>query len=185
MLSRERRKKARNDNGELGSVLNNVNGKEKPTIPIVILLASAIATQIPKERSIREHLAPTLNDLMPTLIIAECQSTDAPPCFNQNVIPQRAHNNLPPVQESSDDNTLMNYVEHNDATVQSLEASMRNLEVQIGQIASDTSSDESEELNLLDDFIHYFDRSELLELAGREIRAPRVSSEEPSNLELK
>ncbi|KAK8690922.1 hypothetical protein V6N13_074447 [Hibiscus sabdariffa] len=51
-------------------------------------------------------------------------------------MPQREQNNLPPMQRLSDENPLMKYMEDNDATVQNLVASMKNLEVQIGQIAS-------------------------------------------------
>ncbi|KAK8662754.1 hypothetical protein V6N13_024645 [Hibiscus sabdariffa] len=39
------------------------------------------------------------------------------------------------MQRSSKENTLKDYIERNDGIVQSLAASMRNLEVQIGQIA--------------------------------------------------
>ncbi|KAK9044518.1 hypothetical protein V6N11_058418 [Hibiscus sabdariffa] len=49
----------------------------------------------------------------------------------------------------------------------------------------DTSSEKYEETNLLDEVNIYFDISKLLELVSREIGAPKASSEEPPNLELK
>ncbi|KAK8670139.1 hypothetical protein V6N13_104900 [Hibiscus sabdariffa] len=96
----------------------------------------------------------------------------------------------------------MKYMEDNDATIQNLTASMKNLEVQIRQIDveqlcpgtnddareleyEDMSSEEYEEPTLLDEVKNYFDISKPLELVGREIRAPKTSSEEPPNLELK
>ncbi|KAK8656867.1 hypothetical protein V6N13_098802 [Hibiscus sabdariffa] len=63
---------------------------------------------------------------------AQYQNTDAPPCLNRNVMPQREQNNLPPVQRPSDESVLMKYMGDKDATVQNRTASMKNLEVQIG-----------------------------------------------------
>ncbi|KAK8685955.1 hypothetical protein V6N13_124983 [Hibiscus sabdariffa] len=58
---------------------------------------------------------------------------------NQNVIPQRTQNNFHAGPRNNQE-TLVEYKEKNDATIQNLASSMRNLEIQNGQLTNALSN---------------------------------------------